>query len=313
MKVGLNVGAPDTIVRDARQAEALGFDYLGSGEHLFFHGPTPNGFVQLAAAAGATERIRLVTAITLLPLYPAPLVAKLAASLDQVSGGRFELGVGAGGEYPQEFEAAGVEVDSRFRRLDEGLRVVRELFTGDRVSFDGEFSTLSDVRLQPPPMQPGGPPIWLGGRKRGAIRRAGRLADVWMPYMVEPTSLRATLGEVREVAEAAGREPAAVSGAVFAWCCVDEDADWARSTGIRVVSETYAQDFSRLADRYLVLGSPDQVVARLHEFADAGADRVLLQLACPSDARSRVLETLAEAVLPAFRCPDDPATQRTSV
>lgn len=301
MLVGLNMSTPASIVHDARQAEALGFDYLGCGEHLFFHGPTPNGFVLLAAAAGATERIRLVTAITLLPLYPAPLVAKLAASLDQVSGGRFELGVGAGGEYPREFEAVGVDVDTRFRRLDEGLRVVRQLFSGRRVSFAGEFTTLTDVRLDPPPARPDGIPIWLGGRKRGATQRAGRLADVWMPYMVDPASLRSTLGEVRDVATGVGRDPAAVSGAVLAWCCVDDDADRARSVGIRTVSKTYAQDFSELADRYLVLGSPEQVVARLLEFADAGADRVLLQLACPDDARPQVLATLADAVLPALR------------
>lgn len=301
MKVGLNVGDLDTIIGDARAAEAMGFDYLGCGEHLFFHGPTTNGFVQLAAAAAVTERIRLVTAITLLPLYPAALVAKLAASLDRVSGGRFELGVGAGGEYPREFEAVGVDLDTRFRRLDEGLRVLRALFTGASVTFDGEFTSLSGVRLQPPPSQAAGPPIWLGGRKQGAIRRAGRLADVWMPYMVDPKTLSSTLGQVRQVAADAGRTPTSISGALFAWCCADDDAAWARTTGVRVVSETYAQDFTTLADRYLVLGSPEQVVARLREFAEAGADRVLLQLACAPEDRPRVLKTLEQSVLPAVR------------
>jgi probable F420-dependent oxidoreductase len=298
MKVGLNTLKIESTVHDARAAERYGFDYLGCGEHLFFHGPTPNTFIQLAAAAGATSRIRLVSSIALLPLYPAALAAKLAATLDQVSHGRFELGVGAGGEYPAEFEAVGVDIASRFRRLDEGLQVMRRLFSGDRVSFSGEYTTLHDVALQPGPFQAGGPPIWLGGRKSGAIRRAGRLADVWMPYMVEPKKLHETLAEVRSTASDVGRSPEAISGAVFAWTCVDEDGSWARRTGIAKVSSTYNQDFTGLADRYLVLGTPNEVVARFREFADAGADRVLIQLACEPEDRERVITTLGREVLP---------------
>ncbi len=137
VKIGLNLSNMDTVVPDARSAERRGFDYFGTGKLLFFHGPTSNSFVQLAAAV--TSRIRLVSAIALLPRYLAPIVAKLAASLDRVSGGRFDLCPGSGGEFPAEFAAAGVELESRFRRVDEGLRVIEQLFTGDTVTFDGEF------------------------------------------------------------------------------------------------------------------------------------------------------------------------------
>lgn len=301
VRIGLALGHADAVVEEARAAESAGFDLISSGEHLFFHGPAPNAFVHLAAAAGATNSIGLVSSITLLPLYPAPLAAKLASAVDRVSGGRFELGVGAGGEFAAEFEAAGVGLASRFRRLDEGLQVMRLLFSGKRVSFDGEFTTMRDVMLEPPPVQPGGPPIWLGGRKEGAMRRAGRLADVWMPYMVDPSRLRDSLGRVRETAAGAGREPADISGAVFVWACVDADEQWARRTGIEAVSRAYAQDFAPLADRYLVLGAPGQVAARLHEFAEAGAASILLQLACSQDARPRVIDQLAAEVLPLLR------------
>src|SRR2546430_7839024 len=91
----------------ARRLEGLGFDYLAMGEHVAFGVPTPNAFVGLSAAAAVTERIKLLSAITLLPLSPAALAAKLAAALDVVSGGRFTMGVGVGGEYPREFEACG--------------------------------------------------------------------------------------------------------------------------------------------------------------------------------------------------------------
>ena len=300
-QIGLVLGDLDHAVEEARATEAAGFDLLASGEHLFFHGPVPNAFVALAAAAGATTRIRLVSSIMLLPLYPAALAAKLAASLDRVSQGRFEIGVGAGGEYPAEFKAAGVEPTTRFRRLEEGLQVLRSLFTGDRVSFEGEFTTLQDVALDPPPVQRGGPPIWLGGRNTGAIQRAGRYADVWLPYMVDPIQLRDSLAGVRDAAMAAGRPAEAVSGAVFAWTCVDQDGEWARRTGIEAVSDAYAQDFAPLADRYLVLGTPEQVATRLAEFADAGAEKILIQPACAASDRGRLLDTLAADVLPAFR------------
>ena len=98
---------------EARRAEALGYDYLLTGEHVMFHGPTANNLVSLAAAAGATERIKLMSGIVLVPLYPAALLAKQVSVLDVVSDGRFHLGVGVGGEYPKEFAAVGVPVAER--------------------------------------------------------------------------------------------------------------------------------------------------------------------------------------------------------
>ncbi|BDB43991.1 LLM class flavin-dependent oxidoreductase [Mycobacterium kiyosense] len=163
MKVGITVDDPETVVAEARRAETLGFDYLGCGEHLFFHGPTPNSFAMLAAAAAVTSRIRLVTSIALLPLYPAAMVAKMASVIDRISGGRFELGVGAGGEYPPEFAAAGIDPRTRFRRLDEGLEVIRRLFAGGSATYEGSYATLSEVALDPPPLRSSGLPIWLGG------------------------------------------------------------------------------------------------------------------------------------------------------
>ena len=302
MRVGITVDDPASVVAEARRAEALGFDILGCGEHLFFHGPTPNSFAMLAAAAAVTSRIRLVTSIALQPLYPAVVVAKMASVIDCISDGRFELGVGAGGEYPPEFAAASIDPRTRFRRLDEGLEVIGRLFAGGPVTFEGGYATLSGVALDPPPRQPGGPPIWLGGRKNGALRRAGRYADVWMPYMVEPKQVRDGLARIRAVAAEHERSADAVSAALFAWTAVDADSSWARSTGVGAVSAAYRQDFSMLADRYLVIGTPDVVTERLAQFAAAGVDAVLIQIAAESaEHRSRIIETFASRVLPIVR------------
>ncbi|MDH3645009.1 MAG: LLM class flavin-dependent oxidoreductase, partial [Gammaproteobacteria bacterium] len=92
LNFGIGLRRLDDVAANAREAEALGYDFLSTGEHVFFYGPTGNGLISLAAAAGATETIRLMSTITLVPLYPAALLAKLVASLDVVSKGRFNLG-----------------------------------------------------------------------------------------------------------------------------------------------------------------------------------------------------------------------------
>ncbi|TCP54998.1 alkanesulfonate monooxygenase SsuD/methylene tetrahydromethanopterin reductase-like flavin-dependent oxidoreductase (luciferase family) [Tamaricihabitans halophyticus] len=297
MKVGLLVNSARQVARQARHAEHLGFDYVAAGEHVFFHGAPTNALTLLAAAAGATERVRLVSSISLLPLYPAALLAKMAVTVDEASGGRLELGIGAGGEFPAEFAACGIDPRSRFRRLDEGLPLLRGLFRGAPVTADGEFARLNGLALRPPPVQPGGPPIWLAGRKPRALSRAGRYADVWIPYLVEPHHVEQGLRTVRDVAEEAGRERTAVYAALGAWMCVDPDAAWARRTGLAAVSGGYQQDFTDL-EHYLLLGDPAQVIARLREFAEAGVRTVLIQIAGGDADRDRIIRTIAEQVLP---------------
>ncbi len=296
MQVALFTGGdPAAAADDGRQAETLGFDGVAAGEHLFFHGPVGNGFVTLAAAAGSTTRVRLISALTLLPLYPAALAVKLATSLDQVSGGRFEWGVGVGGEFPPEFTAAGVDPAERGARADEALELARLLWSGHPVTFDGRFSSVPGLPLRPGPAQPGGPPVWVGGRSPAAVRRAGRFADVWLPYMYTPEQLAESLGRVRAEAEQAGRDPATIRGAVFCWGAVNEDGDAAREAAIDGVGAIYQQDFSRLADRYLLHGTPDAVVARASEYRDAGAD--WLVFAPVPDAREASVPFFAAEVL----------------
>lgn len=118
--------------------------------------------------------------------------------------------------------------------------------------------------------------------------------------MVTPEKLEAGLSQVRAAAADHGRPAEAVKGAVFAWTCADADGDWARRCGTEMVSRIYRQDFGPLADRYLFLGTPDQLVARLGEYADAGAERVIISVAAGADDRPRVVRTLADQVLAAL-------------
>jgi probable F420-dependent oxidoreductase len=308
MRVGLMFppdGDPAEVPALARRAEEQGFDYFCCGEHVFFHGPVTNAFVALAAAAGATERIRLLSALTVLPVYPAALAAKLVVTLDRVSQGRFDLGVGVGGEYPPEFQAVGVPVAERGRRTDEALELFGRLFTGESLNFQGSFTTIENLALRPPPNQHGGPPVWVGGRSEAAMRRAARFADVWMPYLVTPRRLAKSLATVRECAAAYGRAADAIRGAVFCWTTVDNDGDWARRTAIETISTTYAQDFTELADSHLVCGNAEQVVHRISEYGEAGARDVVFAPACAAADRERVIDTFVSEVLPVLRATDE--------
>src|SRR3990170_4492407 len=202
LKFGLNLFPHQW--ESIQRVEELGYDSAWTSEHIFFYFPTFDALTSLAAMAARTSRITLGTAVFLLPLRPAALAAKEIASVDILSKGRVILGVGVGGEFPKEFEAVGVPVKERGRRTDEAIQVMKTLFTQDNVTFEGKYTKLSGVTLMPKPAQPGGPPVWVAGRSEAAIRRAGRLADGYLPYLLSPDRYRDSLARVREQAEKAG-------------------------------------------------------------------------------------------------------------
>lgn len=304
MRAGLMLppdGDQQDVIARARDAEAYGFDFLACGEHVFFHGPTANAFIALAAAAGATRTIRLLSALTVLPLYPAALAAKMISTLDGVSGGRFELGIGVGGEYPAEFHACGVPPSERGRRADETLTVLTRLFHGEPVHFTGRYTILNGQQLQPGPIQRPRPPLWIGGRRKASMRRAGRFGDGWLPYLVTPEQVASGLAAAQAAAAEYGRSPGEVRAGVYCWSAVGSDGNWARSTAAETVSRLYQQDLRSKADRYLLAGTPAEVTNRLAQYADAGAESVVFAPACPSADLDRVIRTFAEDVLPALR------------
>ena len=285
----------------AVRAEEQGFDLLACGEHVFFGSPSPNAFVALAAAAAVTTRLRLLSAVTLLPLYPAPLAAKMATTVDRVSKGRFELGVGVGGENPVEFEACGVPVRERGRRGDAALDAVVRLFTGESIEVPGADGGVERATLDPLPVQRPRPPVWVGGRSEASMRRAGRAGDVWMPYLCSPDRVARGLATAREEAERHGRDPADVTGAYLAWGAVDPDPALARSTALAGLAAVYGQDMDRIADACIPHGTPEQVTARLREYRDAGAEQVVFAPAVSDAGRDAMVELFATDVLPALR------------
>jgi len=183
---------PDSLVRVAQYAEAAGLDSLWAGEHIVLPSPQPRDYaiapeipfldavVALALAAANTTSITVATGIIELPLHQPVLLAKQLASVDQISRGRLVVGIGVG-YLASEFAALGVSLDERATRTDEHLAAMRALWTMDAPEFHGRHVDFAGVDSHPRPVQPGGPPIMIGGNSALARRRAITTARGWIP------------------------------------------------------------------------------------------------------------------------------------
>ncbi len=295
VELGIALQRVDDPGGHARAFEALGYDYVSCGEHVCFNVASSNSFISLAAAAGATTRIRLVNSIALVPLYPPALLAKLGAALDVASNGRFSLGVGIGGEIAREFEACGVPVHERGARTNEALEIITRLWSEPSVDFHGRFNSFTGASIEPKPVQRPRPPIWISGRKDAAMRRTARFGDGWLPYMYTPDMLSSSLATIR----AEATRP--VRGGLFIWGAVHRDRQTAHDMAVATLSKTYAQDFSKLVSRYAFAGTPDDVIDQLRTFVDAGARTIIVSFACPLGELAAAQQLFADEVLPAFR------------
>ncbi len=300
IQLGIGLSDFDHIAENAQRAEQQGYDFVSTGEHVFFYGPIGNGLIALAAAAGATQHIKLMSTITLVPLYPAALLAKLVTTLDHVSHGRFHLGVGVGGEFAKEFEACGVPVNERGARTNETLEVMHKLWQEDEVTFAGRFTTLNGVTLAPKPIAQPQPPVWISGRSEAAMRRCARFGSGWLPYMYTPEQLSSSLQTIKAMSADYQRETLVEPG-LFIFFVVHEDRDQAIEMATQRLSRQYNQDFSKLVHKYAIAGNPDDCAARLKEYIDAGASTIILNSATTAAYTATNEALMAQSVLPVVK------------
>lgn len=291
-------------------AERLPIDSLWQGGHVLPRQPTGEAVTRLALLTAWTERVRVGTAVLLLPLYHPVIVAKQIADLDAWSGGRVSVGVGVGGEFPHEFEAVGVPVGERGARTDEAMQVLRSLWSGGPVAHHGRFFDLDDVTLQPvaPPRpgaaggRPGGPPLLVSGRKPPAMRRAARLGDGWMPYLMSPDAYARSVHTIRADAADTGRDLAGFEWMLFTYCSIRRDGDRAREDVARFLGRAYGDKPPAMLERIAPAGTPDEVVGRFQEYVDAGVRHFVISPAAPADTLD-VVTLAAEEVLPRLTLP----------
>ncbi|NMO34960.1 LLM class flavin-dependent oxidoreductase [Streptomyces sp. GMY01] len=260
--IGLPIGDPATLLTWARRADAGPFTTLGLLDRLVYDNPEP--LVALAVLAGATSRIRVQTEVLLAPLRDTALLAKQAATLDRMTGGRLTLGLGVGGR-DDDHRAAGVDKRTRGRRLDEQMAVLRRLWSGEPYG--------DDVGpIGPAPAHPGGPEVLFGGFKPAAIERVARWGDGFLA--AAPPSFADGLFETaRGFWKEYGRdgEPRIVAQVNVA-LGTDDVIHEARTA----MHAYYA--FTGMADRMVagMLTTPAEVRDAITAFADLGADEVML-------------------------------------
>jgi probable F420-dependent oxidoreductase len=246
---------PDYLGSFAERAEQAGYASLWTFQRLL----VPEGagmepvyrsvldpMVALGFAAARTARIRLGAALINLPFVSPALLAKQAATVDVLSGGRLDLGLGIGW-MPEEFAATGASTARRGARTEEYLAVLRTLWSDEVSSFSGEFYTIPAGRQQPKPVQKPGPPVLLGGMSRPAMERAGRLADGWITSSrADLSAIKPAVEVIQEAAAAAGRRPIRIicrgvvragdriDGRLLSGSCdqIRADSDWLAGQGV---------------------------------------------------------------------------------
>jgi probable F420-dependent oxidoreductase len=279
--------------RFLERAEALGLESAWVVEQVLGSMPSLEPVELLAWAAALTARIRLGTAVLLTPLRSPVHLAKSLATLDQLSGGRLDVGIGLGGN-PKVYPAYGITAARRVARFNEGLRLVRALWTEPRVTFAGEFWQLENAAMEPKPLQRPHPPLWLGGHHPDALRRAVGWAAGFMGAGSASTATFAREVELlRGFIAEAGRDPATIDVGKRVYVAVDRDRDRAG----RRLAEYFGAFYGRpqLASEVSVWGSVDQCAAGLREVVDAGARLLVLN---PVFDELEQLEVLAADVVP---------------
>ena len=294
----------------ARRAEGLGFDRVAVGEHVMDGKPprpTLMGIPAMAAAAGATSRLRVLTGIVIAPLYHPVMLAKLASSLDQISGGRLDFGIGISGQRDTraEFDALEIPVNTRGRRTDEMLQAMKRLWTEDGVSHHGRFFNFEDVTLLPRPAQQPYPPVWVAGRSDAAIRRAAVAGDGWYPYLFTLNRIRRANISVREMAEQSGRDLSGFHWGLNQPTAIDDNPDKALATAVAHIGQRYVTPERSAADiarALCVTGNAEDCIGAIQERVDAGVrDFIFGFLAGEAADYFRQMELFSNRVLTHFK------------
>jgi alkanesulfonate monooxygenase SsuD/methylene tetrahydromethanopterin reductase-like flavin-dependent oxidoreductase (luciferase family) len=250
---------------------AAGIDRVTVGDHVSFAGGHGvDGLIQAAALLSAHPLLRVQTGVYLLSLRHPAAVARQLATIALLAPGRFEFGIGVGGDDPRELELCGIDPRTRGARTTEALELVRRLLTGERTTFRGRFFAADDAAIRPAP-EPS-IPILVGGRSKAALRRAGRLGDGWLALWVSPRRFAEATELVDDAAGQAGRKPVAWRHTLQLWASFDRSRARAIGRITPVMERSYGLAFERFA-RYTPCGTPQEVVAELEPYLAAGCRR----------------------------------------
>lgn len=276
------------------RAEELGFDSLWTQEQILGPWSSVGPIEAMAYAAASTARVRLGCAVFVTPLHSPVHLAKAISSLDQVSGGRVEVGFGAGGRN-RPFGAFGVGPDRFITRFTEGIELMKDLWTQPRVTFTGEFWQVENGTMEPKPIQKPHPPIWFGGSAPAALKRAVRYGDGFFGAgSTNTANFSKQVPIVRDALAKSGRDPTAFGIAKRVYIDVDEDVERSRRRVAKGLRDIYGDYGNSLLD-VGVCGSAQDCVRDVQTVIDAGAELILFT---PLFDEAAQIERLAADVMP---------------
>jgi alkanesulfonate monooxygenase SsuD/methylene tetrahydromethanopterin reductase-like flavin-dependent oxidoreductase (luciferase family) len=288
---------PSSLYQIAERAEALGFHSVWVGDSLTAR-PRIDALTTLAAVGARTQRVRLGTAIFLAALRNPILLAYQLASLDWITGGRVDLGVGYGRPKEpaaeHEFDILGLDPNARMKMSEELVHIMRRLWRENDVSYDGKFTRFEHVTIEPKPAQPGGVPIWLASNSvEPGLKRVGRLADAWINNIKSPELFGECWQKIRNYAADAGRDPNSIHpGIYFTLAAGGQDAV---VEGQTFLAQYYNRSYEAVANAMLcVTGSWNAVIDWIEKYIQAGAGTVVLRFAATNQLAT--LEACAEAL-----------------
>ena len=284
---------PKQVLEFGPLAESLGYDSVWVMDHLFNTGyirerledkPYYHPMSTLSYLAATTSKVTLGTSVLVLPYHNPVELAKYAATLDQISGGRVTLGVGVGA-MTEEFDALGISMRERGSLTNECIDIMKELWSSHLPKFQSKRCDFSDLYFSPKPAQ-SSIPIWVGGSSPGAIKRTALRGDGWHPTGVSAENYALTKHEIMEAATAAGRDASAMT--------------WSTRLEVEVHGRPSSE---RASTRTRLPGNnPEMMVAGIKAYQDAGVDHMVLALNSGDvSALKRLMETIAAEVMPEFR------------
>ena len=296
---GMFGGTPPTLAEFSsffRRAEELGYDSLWVIDRVFHPVNIIDPMTLLTVAATVTERVRLGTAVLLFVLRNPILAAKTTATLDYLSGGRLTLGISLGGR-DNEFEPLGVDVRRRVGRFNEGLDLMRRLWSERDVTHHGRYFSVEGVNVDPKPVQQPSIPVIIGGSADSALQRAGERTDGWVAGgAATPEVFAHAWAQVQTYAAEAGRDPGSLQSAKLIYTYVDTDRDRAKRALEEFTHAYYGPQYD--VENVCAFGRPEDCAAKLQAFIDAGAQTVMVGPTWPDTAQ---IERISTEVTPLLR------------
>ena len=276
------------------RVEQLGFESAWVQENILTSSPQLGPIEVMTYAAACTQRLRLGCVVFVTTLHSPAHLAKSLSTLDQLSGGRLEIGVGTGGK-ARPFGSFGITEDRYIARFTEGIALMKALWTQPRVTFDGEFWQLSDAAMEPKPVQKPYPPLWFGANAEPALRRAVRLGDGFFGAGSAPTGRFADQVQVVRAALAeAGRDPAGFPIAKRVYIGIDDNAARGRERMNAAMERIYGRRVPAI-EAAAVAGTAADCVREVQAVAEAGAGLILFTTVFEEAEQA---ERLAAEVMP---------------